>query len=231
VDPPQGKLPHCAGNLDFRALAAFGNHVWIAGAPGTCVLHSPDGGQTWQLFRTEQTTPIRGLAFIDEYRGWAVGSLGTILHTRDGGQSWRVQHSGGSRVALLGIFSAARAAELIALQSGSDVSLAKSSAAATWKATPRVTISPPRRGAAALVAAGARNRYLAIPLREAGLSQSTETSFPLNAANDGRGTERLEDISSGAHSPVATGVIMTEMSCGDSARASPTVTGRRAKGG
>jgi photosystem II stability/assembly factor-like uncharacterized protein len=103
---PPGELPELAGReLDFRALAVRDNHIWIAGAPGTCVVHSGDGGQKWQVARTEQTAPLRGLAFIDEYRGWAVGSLGTILHTRDGGTSWRVQRDGGTRTAVLGIVS------------------------------------------------------------------------------------------------------------------------------
>lgn len=125
----QAESLQTAGNVspfDFRALALHGNHIWAAGAPGTCVLHSPDAGQTWRLLRTEQTAPLRGLCFIDEYRGWAVGSLGTILHTRDGGQTWRLQQSGGKRVALLGIFSRPQCVplELIAQESGSDAHLA-----------------------------------------------------------------------------------------------------------
>lgn len=103
---PPGPLPEAVtGQCDFFALALHGRHVWLAGAPGTCVLHSGDGGQTWEVFRTEQTLPLRGLWFLDEYRGWAVGALGTILHTRDGGRTWRVQRSGGTRAALLGMFS------------------------------------------------------------------------------------------------------------------------------
>ena len=35
---PAGALPDAAASdLDFRAVAARGSHVWIAGAPGTCV--------------------------------------------------------------------------------------------------------------------------------------------------------------------------------------------------
>src|SRR5205085_8856227 len=67
---PAGQLPDIASSdLDFRALAVFGSNVWIAGAPGTCVVHSPDAGKTWRTFRTDQTAPLRGLWFIDEYRG------------------------------------------------------------------------------------------------------------------------------------------------------------------
>lgn len=94
-----------ASHFDFAALAMLGNHVWVAGNPGSVVFHSADGGKTWQQQRTDCQTPISSLCFLDENRGWAAGALGTILHTRDGGSSWRVQRQGGSRAALLAIFS------------------------------------------------------------------------------------------------------------------------------
>ena len=123
--PPAGPLPAAAAVLDFHALAVLGSHIWIAGSPGSVVLHSPDAGQTWQLQQTGQTAPLLSIQFLDEYRGWAVGSLGTIIHTRDGGQSWRPQHSGGKRVAVLGVFGEPGRIplELVALSSGSDAYL------------------------------------------------------------------------------------------------------------
>ena len=93
-----------ARQLDFRAMATFGEHVWIAGSPGTRVLHSQDGGEHWDIYPTGQAIPLRAITFHDEYRGWAVGSLGTILATRDGGKTWQRQASGGDRAALLGLF-------------------------------------------------------------------------------------------------------------------------------
>ena len=71
--------------------------------PGSCVLHSGDAGQTWELLRTDQSVPLRAITFVDAERGWAVGGLGTILATRDGGKSWRRLRGGGTRVALLGL--------------------------------------------------------------------------------------------------------------------------------
>lgn len=94
-----------ASHFDFAALDTLGSHVWVAGNPGTVVFHSGDAGKTWQQQRTDSPTPLNSLCFLDENRGWAAGVLGTILHTRDGGRSWRVQRQGGSRVALLAIFS------------------------------------------------------------------------------------------------------------------------------
>ncbi len=88
---------------DFHAVAHWQDHVWVAGAPGSFVLHSADGGRTWDVQRTGQTVPLSDLCFVDEQHGWAVGALGTILATRDGGRSWVVQRRGGQRLALWGI--------------------------------------------------------------------------------------------------------------------------------
>jgi hypothetical protein len=200
---PAGALPDAAASdLDFRAVAALGSHVWIAGAPGTCVFHSPDGGQSWQVFRTEQTVPLRSLHFIDEYRGWAVGSLGTILHTRDGGQSWRVQRSGGTRVALLGIFSEPQRIplDLVASQAGSEAFLTAIEIIGRHdqeNGTSRpAEFAAPRRAHAAVVAAGgsAADTAWRFPLREAGLLSGSESILARwNQANDGRAAQRLEE--------------------------------------
>ncbi|HEX5104464.1 MAG TPA: YCF48-related protein [Pirellulaceae bacterium] len=192
---PAGKVPEfTAANLDFRALAAFGSHIWIAGAPGTCVLHSADGGQSWDCFRTEQTAPLAGLCFIDEYRGWAVGALGTILHTRDSGQTWRLQHSGGKRVGMLGVFAEPERIplELIGLVSGSDAYL---SAIEIIGRQPD-DLTAPARTHAALLAAGGSHADTAwqFPLAERGLPQSPASILARwNALCEGRATERLEE--------------------------------------
>ncbi|HEX5443727.1 MAG TPA: YCF48-related protein, partial [Pirellulales bacterium] len=103
---PEGSLPRGAANqFNFGALAVSGEHVWVAGTPGTRVLHSADGGQSWQAADTGQALPIRSLAFADEQHGWAVGDLGTILATVDGGQTWKPQRAGGRRAAIAGFFS------------------------------------------------------------------------------------------------------------------------------
>lgn len=105
---PSGQLPEACDQFDWRAVALWGGSCWIAGAPGTSVLHSPDGGRSWNRFSTGQTLPLRGLTFLDADRGWAVGALGTILVTRDGGRSWQIQRQGNTRAALLGVFADAR---------------------------------------------------------------------------------------------------------------------------
>ena len=100
-----GPLPEDARQFDWHAIAVQGTHCWVAGDPGTRILHSPDAGRTWEFFDTKHTAPIRGLSFVDEKNGWAVGDFGTILQTKDGGTTWHRQKSGGTRAAVLGIFS------------------------------------------------------------------------------------------------------------------------------
>ncbi len=105
---PQGSLPAFTKQFDFNSVAMRGSHAWIVGSPGTLVFHTADDGASWEAFPTDRATPLTDIAFLDEQRGWAVGSLGSILATRDGGQTWLLQRSGGSRAALVGMFSEIR---------------------------------------------------------------------------------------------------------------------------
>jgi photosystem II stability/assembly factor-like uncharacterized protein/tetratricopeptide (TPR) repeat protein len=97
-------------NLDLHAVHGAGSHVWAAGRPGSVLLHSADGGDTWHMQKTGQPLPIHGLFFKDEKNGWAVGDLGLILATSDGGATWTVRRQGGKRSALLMVH--ARAADV-----------------------------------------------------------------------------------------------------------------------
>ncbi|HZN35234.1 MAG TPA: YCF48-related protein, partial [Pirellulaceae bacterium] len=199
--PPPGALPPVAGDVDLRALAVRGNRVWIAGAPGSCVLHSPDNGRTWLSFRTDQTAPLLGLWFADDYRGWAVGALGTILHTKDGGQTWRLARSGPTRAALLGIFSEPQRIplELIASQAGAEGYLTAVEILGRRDLEPGASTSAfteIRRTHAAVVAAGGSGADTSwrFPLAEPGLVQSGESILARwNEASGGHAAEQLEE--------------------------------------
>ena len=106
--PPRAIPPVARNEINFTAVATVGQSVWAVGAPGSLVLHSPDGGHRWHVQRTGQSLPLKAITFIDEHRGWAVGAMGTILHTADGGRSWQRQRSGGTRAALLCIVADGR---------------------------------------------------------------------------------------------------------------------------
>lgn len=93
---------------DFRCVSTFGSHVWVAGRPGSFVLHSGDHGKTWDVQKTNVPVPLNGLHFISEHEGIAVGELGTILATKDGGKTWVVRQLGGARAAVMCLHAAGR---------------------------------------------------------------------------------------------------------------------------
>jgi photosystem II stability/assembly factor-like uncharacterized protein len=88
---------------DYYGVCARGEHAWIVGRPGSVILHSNDGGETWSPQPTGQNVPLHGVYFLDAQTGWAVGELGTILCTTDGGKTWRATHRGGHRLAALAV--------------------------------------------------------------------------------------------------------------------------------
>ncbi|MCS6952365.1 MAG: YCF48-related protein, partial [Bryobacteraceae bacterium] len=49
---------------------------------------SADGGLSWRRQASFTTSTLRGVFFLDERRGWAVGWTGTLLYTTDGGRFW-----------------------------------------------------------------------------------------------------------------------------------------------
>ncbi|MGI8978154.1 MAG: YCF48-related protein [Pirellulaceae bacterium] len=196
---PPSPLPEAARDFDFRAVAVHGNHCWIAGNPGSCIFHSHDGGQTWQTYRTEQSLPLRSLTFLDENRGWAVGSLGTILATRDGGRTWREQRRGGTRAAMLGIFSEPGRVplEVFAQQSGNEAYLGAVEIICRFDedATSREASLPERTHEALLAVGGSQvDTAWRFPLRPAEIARSSQAILKSwNDANDGKSAELLEE--------------------------------------
>ncbi len=64
---------------------------WVAGEQGT-ILHTEDGGETWEIQESGTEQSITSIAFVNEKVGWAViGREGTIIHTEDGGMTWTKQ--------------------------------------------------------------------------------------------------------------------------------------------
>lgn len=107
-----GLTPAALANCDFRCVACFGPHVWVAGRPGGFVLHSADAGKTWEVQKTELPVPIHGMYFLTDQLGWLVGELGCIFGTTDGGKTWKVQHAGGQRAAVLSLHASHRSTPL-----------------------------------------------------------------------------------------------------------------------
>jgi len=199
---PSGELPAQAiEKFDFRAVAVDGPRVWIVGSPGTQVIYTPDGGQTWQAFATRQMTPLRGVTFVDATHGWAVGDLGAILATNDGGQTWQTQRSGGRRAALLAVFARPVDVpiELIAQQGAAESYLAaveipfRASDADGVNGTTPLSFADVRSHEA-MLASGATSsdmawRYLLPPNER--LLEPKDLLAALDRVADGRAVERL----------------------------------------
>ena len=76
-------------------------HGWIVGSQAT-ILHTTDGGQTWNQQPLPLDVELKKVRFIDPQVGWAVGDNGTVLKTTDGGQTWMKKNTG-TGVALLAV--------------------------------------------------------------------------------------------------------------------------------
>jgi photosystem II stability/assembly factor-like uncharacterized protein len=72
---------------------------WAVGDDGV-ILHSLDGGKSWESQNSGTKASLRGIYFFDELIGWVVGreerpygggSVGVVLFTRDGGNKWHRQ--------------------------------------------------------------------------------------------------------------------------------------------
>jgi photosystem II stability/assembly factor-like uncharacterized protein len=71
---------------------ATDNDGWACGRWGT-ILHTTDGGKTWNSQTSGIDYTLTGIHFVDPKQGWAVGDQGTIIHTKDGGTIWTKQKS------------------------------------------------------------------------------------------------------------------------------------------
>lgn len=96
-----GLPPAVLAACDFRCVTAVGDHVWVAGRPGSVVLHSGDAGKTWDVQKTGLTAAVNAVCFLDDKTGWLAGEFGTVAGTTDGGKTWKVQRAGGQRAAAL----------------------------------------------------------------------------------------------------------------------------------
>jgi photosystem II stability/assembly factor-like uncharacterized protein len=81
--------------VDFRgSYFEDAYHGWVVGNGG--VRYTQDGGANWVLQVSTPGITLYGIDFVDPYRGWSVGEVGTVLHTTDRGTNWNPQTSGTS---------------------------------------------------------------------------------------------------------------------------------------
>ena len=62
-------------------------HGWAAGGSGV-VLHTSDGGDTWDVQDSGVPFNLEGVQFLDGRKGYAVGDNGVLIESLDGGKTW-----------------------------------------------------------------------------------------------------------------------------------------------
>ena len=92
LDTPAVMSPLASSTM-LQAIARAGNRLVTVGPRGH-ILHSDDGGTTWQQSPVPVSSDLTALFFVDERRGWAVGHDGVILHTDDAAATWQLQLDG-----------------------------------------------------------------------------------------------------------------------------------------
>ncbi len=107
--------PEARNVVDFHAVAARGEHVWVVGRPGSVILHSADAGRTWERQGTGVAAPLYAVAFPTDLDGHAVGAYGVRLRTEDGGKNWK--YAGPHQ-------APPRSAALFVVASGADLPMA-----------------------------------------------------------------------------------------------------------
>src|SRR5262245_61041127 len=78
----------------YGVTFADASEGWAVGSEGV-ILHTIDGGATWDRQSSGTRATLRAVGFLTPYTGWAVGredtpggSVGVVLMTRDGGLKW-----------------------------------------------------------------------------------------------------------------------------------------------
>jgi photosystem II stability/assembly factor-like uncharacterized protein len=82
---------HLHQDLDLYAISfgPGGKEGWIVGEQGL-ILHTSDGGDTWQVQHSKATTQLLSVAAVTDKEVSAVGDHGTLIWSNDGGQSWEM---------------------------------------------------------------------------------------------------------------------------------------------
>jgi photosystem II stability/assembly factor-like uncharacterized protein len=99
------QIPYPTRRYLFDLFAISASELWAVGSDMT-ILHSIDGGQSWDQRSLAQEGSRPGtsadfdfITFVNSQEGWIGGTGIIIFHTTDGGKSWQKQitpHRGGN---------------------------------------------------------------------------------------------------------------------------------------
>jgi len=99
-DGSQWRQVEAPTRATLTALAAVDAQVWAVGHDGV-ILHSADGGEHWQIQRSDpwkpadaggdptKGAPLLDVLFVDAHTGFAIGAYCLALQTGDGGEHWK----------------------------------------------------------------------------------------------------------------------------------------------
>jgi photosystem II stability/assembly factor-like uncharacterized protein len=73
----------------LTTVTSRGTDLW-AGGHDTAIIHSEDGGVTWDLvyFDPDRAQPVMDIHFVDGQTGFVIGAYGLMMKTVDGGETW-----------------------------------------------------------------------------------------------------------------------------------------------
>ena len=78
------------------AMAPNSDHAWVVTSDTTLVLHTWDGGVSWEQQQILTTRPFSDVFFLDSLSGWVITECAAVIwHTTNGGRSWYWQNIGG----------------------------------------------------------------------------------------------------------------------------------------
>src|SRR5438445_791953 len=85
-------------NQLFGVYFADASNGWAVGSSGInppgIILHTTDGGVTWNAQAAPNTNNLMGLSLSNASNGWTCGASGTLFNTTNGGTNWNTQTSG-----------------------------------------------------------------------------------------------------------------------------------------
>jgi photosystem II stability/assembly factor-like uncharacterized protein len=64
------------------------NEGWISVSSDAIILHTTDGGETFEIQYNEFSTTLEAICMIDENEGYTGGASGFVYRTIDGGENW-----------------------------------------------------------------------------------------------------------------------------------------------
>ncbi len=79
----------------FFGIAILNKDTYVTvGADGLIMKTTDEGISDWKVKNSGVNDNLNSVFFVNEQKGWAVGTKGTIIVTNDGGETWSQQSSG-----------------------------------------------------------------------------------------------------------------------------------------